>query len=343
MLHAPDRSLIGFGALSARPWQSRRGHAEIGNSTELKIQHATDKKTLRNFRTGIGNNNAKSQITAITGSFTLYDCGPAQLALIVRAVNVGIAAGSVVGEAHPTGGLENELIVFKNLVDTTQDVTILMPPATASAAAVSGNAGNGTVGAVAVSGTAPGEYSATLTSPTAFTVTGPAPASTVLGTGTVGTEFTGGGLTFTVTAGGTAFVADDAFTITVGAGTEAEAGVDYIITPYGIQLPKGSAIATRGIVASYGRVEATVSEILAAAPTEQSLHFAGLNDAQDGQVYDYTLHRVRFDDVAELSLNGAEYASYNVTFELMQDYTRVSAPGNPLSQYYTYREAVRAA
>jgi hypothetical protein len=340
MIHAPDRSLIGFGVLGTKPWQSQRGHVEVGNSTELKIQHATDKKSLRNFRTGIGNNNSKSQITAITGSFTLYDCGPSQLALTVRAVNVGVPAGAVTGEAHPTGGLENELIVFKNLVDTTEPVTILVPPATASASAESGNAGTGTIGTVAINGAAAGDYSVEFTSATAFEVTGPSPATTVIGAGTVGEAFTGGGLSFTVTAGGTAFVADDAFTITVGAGTEAEAGVDYIITPYGIQLPKGSAIGTRGIVGSYGRLKATVSEILKAAPTEQSLHFAGLNDAQDGQVYDYTLHRVRFDDIAEISLNGAEYAAYNVTFELLQDYTRV---GDALSQFYTYREAAKAA
>lgn len=338
MLYAPDRSLIGFGVLSSKPWQSQRGRQEVGNSTELKIQHATDKKTQRNFRTGIGNNNAKSQITAITGSFTLYDCGPAQLALTVRAANVGVAAGQVTGEAHPTGGLANELIVFKNLVDTTQPLTVLSPPAVATAAAASGNAGDGSISAVAVNGAVVGAYTVTFTSATAFTVTNA--ASSVLGTGAVGVEFTGGGLTFTITAGSAAFVADDAFTVTVGAGDEMEAGVDYVITPYGIQLPAGSAIGTRGIVASYGRKKATVSEILKAAPTEQSLHFAGLNDAQDGQVYDYTLHRVRFDDISEISLNGAEYAAWNVTFELLQDYTRVE---EGLSQFYTYREVDKAA
>lgn len=338
MLHAPDRSLIGFGVLSSKPWQSQRGHVEIGNSTELKIQHATEKKSLPNYRTGIGNNNAKSRITAITGSFTLYDCGPAQLALTLRASNVGVPAGEITAEAHPTGGLENELIVFNNLVDTSKPVSVYIPPATASVEAVSGNAGDGTIAAVVVNGAAPGVYGVELTSATAFAVTGP--EDTPIGTGTVGEQFTGGGLTFTVTAGNEAFVAEDAFKITVGAGTEAEAGVDYIVTPYGIQLPKGSAIADHGIVADYSRVKATVSEILKAAPTELALHFAGLNDAQDGKPYDYTLHRVRFDEISEISLNGAEYVAYNVTFELLQDYTRVA---EGVSQFYTYREAEQAA
>lgn len=333
MQHAQDRSLIGFGVLGTKPWQAQRGFAEVGNSTALALQHATDKKTLRNFRTGIGNNNAKSQITGITGSFTLYDAGPAQLALILRAQVTGVAAGTVQGEAHPTGGDAGELIVFNNLVDTSAALTILAPPATASAVAELGNVGNGTVGAVAVNGAISGGYTLTFTSATAFTVTGP--AATSLGGGTVDTEFTGGGLTFTVAVGSTAFAADDGFTITVAAGTEMEVGVDYVVTPYGIQLLAGSAIGQRGIVADYGKIKATVAEILKAAPTEQALHFAGLNDAQDGLAYDVTLHRVSFDVISELPLNGEEYVSYNVTFELLQDYTRT---GDTLSQYYTIRQ-----
>ena len=333
MQYAQDRSLIGFGVLGAKPWQSQRGFAEVGNSTALAIQHATDKKTLRNFRTGIGNNNAKSQITGITGSFTLYDCGPAQLALILRAVVTGVAAGAVTGEAHPTGGVAGEMVVFKNLVDTSAPVTVLAPPAAASSTAELGNVGDGTMGAIVVNGAASGNYILEFTSSTAFTVTGP--AATSIGSGSVGTPFTGGGLSFTVTAGGTAFAANDAFTITVAAGSEMEAGVDYIVTPYGIQLLAGSAIAQRGIVVSYSKIKASVAEILKAAPTEQALHCAGLNDAQNGMAYDVTLHRVSFDVISELPLNGEEYVSYNVTFELLQDYTRL---GEGLSQYYTIRQ-----
>jgi hypothetical protein len=340
MQYAADRSLIGFGAIGAKPWQSKRGHLEVGNSTDLKIQHASEKKTLRNFRTGIGNNNAKSQITGITGSFTLYDCGPSQLALIVRAKVTGVAAGDVANEAHSTGGLAGEMIVFKDLVDTSKDVTVAALPATATTSAVSGNAGNGTVGSVAVNGAAPGAYALEFSSATAYTVVGPEPATAVIGSGTVGSPFTAGGFGFTVTAGSTPFVADDAFTLTVAAGSEVEAGVDYIVTPYGIQLLEGSQIGTRGVVVSYSRIKASVAEILAGASTEQSLHFAGLNDAQDGLAYDATLHRVSFDVIAELPLSGAEYVSYSVTFELLEDYTRI---GDDLSKYYTIRQAEKAA
>jgi len=338
MIHAQDRSLMGFGVLSAKPWQSQRGVVEVGNSTALAIQHATDKKTLRNYRTGIGNNNAKSQITGITGSFTLYDCGPAQLALVIRAEVTGVPAGTVEGEAHPTGGLAAEHIVFKNLVDTTQPVTVVSPPATASAVAESGNAGDGTIGTVAVNGAVPGAYAVEFTSATEFALLDA--GDQVLGTGTVGEAFSAAGLSFTITAGSSDFVADDAFTITVAAGDEMDAGVDYIVTPYGIQLPAGSAIGSRGVIAGYTKIKASVAEILKSAPTEQQLHFAGLNDAQDGLPYDATLWRVKFDDIAELPLNGEEYVSYSVTFELLQDYTRT---GEDLSQYYTIRQAEKVA
>ncbi|MDG9928259.1 MULTISPECIES: hypothetical protein [unclassified Pseudomonas] len=337
MLYAPDRSLIGFGVTSNKPWQSQRGLREVGNSTDLKLQHATEKKSLRNFRTGIGNNNSKSQVTAVTGSFVLYDIGPAQLALMVRAVVKGVAAGPVDNEPHPSEGFAGEMIVFRNLVDVTQPVTILSPPATASVAPASGNAGTGTLGVVTVNGAAAGAYELEFSSATAFTVTGP--DTTSLGSGTVGAQFSAGGLSFTVTAGGSAFVADDAFTITVAAGEEMEAGVDYVVTHYGIQLKEGSPIAGRGVIASYTRIKADVSEILRGATVEQTLHFAGMNDAQNGKAYDVTLHRVQFDDIAELALSGAEYASYNVTFEALQDYTRVDDPSDPLSQFYTIRQA----
>lgn len=333
MQYAPDRSLIGFGVLGAKPWQSAQGFVEIGNSTSLKLEHAEDKKTLRNFRTGIGNNNAQSQITGISGSFTLYDCGPAQLARILRANVTGVAAGTVTGEAHQTGGMSGELIVFNNLVDTTQTVTVLASPTSATTAATAGNKGNGTLGTVAVNGAVSGAYSLEFANATSFTLS--APGGAVLGSGTVGTPFSAGGLSFTVTVGATAFAADDSFTITVPTGTSMEAGIDYIVTPYGIQLLDGSAIGSRGVVVSYSKIKASVAEILTAAPSDQSLHFAGLNDAQNGQAYDVTLHRVKFHVISELPLNGEEYVSYNVTFELLQDYRRT---GEGLSQYYTVRQ-----
>ena len=74
------------------------------------------------------------------------------------------------------------------------------------------NTGNGTVGSISA-GAAPasGSYSIKFTSATAFTVT--APYGTSLPPGVVGAAYANPQINFTITAGGTAFVAGDSFTI----------------------------------------------------------------------------------------------------------------------------------
>lgn len=338
MIHAQDRSLIGHGVVGTHPFQARRGFGEVGNSNELKLAHATEEKALPNYRTGVGNNNSLTRVTAVTGSFTLYDVTPTNLALLLNAKVKGVAAGTVAGEIHPTAGEAGEHIVFANLVDTTAEATITALPATGSAVAGVGNAGNGTIGTVATNGVAASDYTVTLTSATAFTVT--ASGGAVIGSGTVGVEFNAGGMTFTVAAGATPYIADDTFTITVAAGTAVEAGIDYLLTSYGLQITANSRIGASGISADYSRIEASVVEVFKSVAVEQTMHFAGLNDAQSGEPYDATLHRVKFKTIAELPLSGTEYVGLAVTFECLQDYTRT---GDELSQFYTLRQVKKAA
>ncbi|MBB4863345.1 hypothetical protein HNP46_002192 [Pseudomonas nitritireducens] len=81
-------------------------------------------------------------------------------------------------------------------------------------AAASGNTGNGTLGAITVGNTVDtGIYTLTATSATKFKVVDP--EGNDLGVATVGTAFANAEINFTITAGGTAFVAGDAFTLTV--------------------------------------------------------------------------------------------------------------------------------
>ncbi|WP_052081021.1 hypothetical protein [Pseudomonas sp. ML96] len=93
-----------------------------------------------------------------------------------------------------------------------------------SAPKAGGNTGNGTMGAVTVTTAAVGLYTVSFTSSTAFSVTGPGGS---VGTGTVGTPFSTGGLSFTITAGSPVFATGDGFTITVAQATEVTAEVDY--------------------------------------------------------------------------------------------------------------------
>lgn len=74
------------------------------------------------------------------------------------------------------------------------------------------NTGNGTVGSITAGATPmSGAYSIKFASSTAFNVT--APDGTSLPAGTVGTAYTNAQINFTITAGGTAFAANDSFTI----------------------------------------------------------------------------------------------------------------------------------
>lgn len=92
----------------------------------------------------------------------------------------------------------------------------------ATAAAVAGNTGNGTMGSVTVSANAkPGVYKLTIVEPGAnvgaFIVEDPDGIN--VGNGDVASAFSGGGLAFTLADGSTDFAAGDQFTITVAAGT----------------------------------------------------------------------------------------------------------------------------
>lgn len=100
---------------------------------------------------------------------------------------------------------------------TLQRGAVLGQQTNASIQVVAGsNTGNGTIAASSLSvGAAPltGAYLAKATSSTVFAVTDP--EGNALGNATVGSAFTSTGINFTITAGGTAFVAGDSFTLSV--------------------------------------------------------------------------------------------------------------------------------
>ena len=79
------------------------------------------------------------------------------------------------------------------------------------------NTGNGTIGTITKGASVqPGVYSLVATSATNFTVAGP--DGLAFPNATVGTAYTSANINFTITAGGTAFVAGDSFELTVPSG-----------------------------------------------------------------------------------------------------------------------------
>jgi hypothetical protein len=103
----------------------------------------------------------------------------------------------------------------------------------ATAAADAGNTGDGAIGAITVGAAAKaGDYRLTIIEPGAnvgtFIVEDPDGIG--VGSGVVGTAFSGGGLSFTLADGATDFVAGDTFTITVAAGSGSYQNLDLSAT-----------------------------------------------------------------------------------------------------------------
>lgn len=140
----------------------------------------------------------------------------------------------------------------------------------ATPAAVGGNTGNGTIGAVTVAlGAKAGVYNLVCIEPATnagkFQVTDP--DGIVVGVATVAVAFLAGGLGFTIADGSTDFVSGDAFTITVAAGSGKFVQIDFasavgadkaagillldVTAPDGADA-KGTAVVRDAIVSSAG-------------------------------------------------------------------------------------------
>lgn len=150
-----------------------------------------------------------------------------------------------------------------------------------TATAASGNTGNGTVGASSVTSEAvSGTYVLSITQAEAdgvlFEVTGPSGA--VIGTGEVGQAFSAAGFGFTLSAGDTAFVEGDSFTLSVVANLGEHVPYDDDGTDDGRRT--ASAIL-------YAPVDATSNDVLAvgivrdAEVTERLLTGLDANGAAD--------------------------------------------------------------
>lgn len=148
--------------------------------------------------------------------------------------------GFVVSEDQP-GRRSRDQVTLKQQTYTTAPLVTeagtvlgLIGPSTGAPvyAATGGNTGNFTCGTVTESaGAIVGAYKGELINATHFNLFNP--NGDFVGEGTFGSAFSGGGLGFTITAGGTAGVVGDTFTITVAANADAskyvplnEAGTD---------------------------------------------------------------------------------------------------------------------
>lgn len=127
---------------------------------------------------------------------------------------------------------------------------------TAVAAALGTNTGNGSFGTINVNSPSiqSGAYVITFLAATIFRVEDP--SGVQIGDGATGVAFNTGGLSFTITAGGTPFVAGDSFTVTPAGGSGKYVAFDPIAAdgsqyPVGILLhPQPANATTADVVAT---------------------------------------------------------------------------------------------
>lgn len=121
-----------------------------------------------------------------------------------------------VGTAYSGGGLAFTITSGGTAYAIGDQLTITV--GTGTFANGGSNTGNGTCGAIVIqTGVVGGTYKFTAIDATHFT--GVDPNGVALPNLTVGTQYNAGGLTFTITAGGTAYVAGDTFTIVTATGS----------------------------------------------------------------------------------------------------------------------------
>lgn len=106
-------------------------------------------------------------------------------------------------------------VYVRMVADTGKAIGDFEATSSVAATGVAGtNTGNGTIGTISATQSAvSGAYKVTFTAATVFSVYNP--NGDLLKAGATGTAYTADGLTFTITAGGTAFIAGDTFTVTV--------------------------------------------------------------------------------------------------------------------------------
>jgi hypothetical protein len=125
----------------------------------------------------------------------------------------------LLAEAHGQRSRENAIVTTEEDVEIASGTLLTKTDAGAGTFAMdAGATGNPTSGAIVIGAAAnAGRYSIEFTAATKFRVEDP--DGVLIGTGTLGSAFNKGGLTFTLTAGATPAVAGDTAGVTVAIGT----------------------------------------------------------------------------------------------------------------------------
>ena len=186
-----------------------------------------------------GSNTGNGTFGTITAAYPALVGGYALTMTAATAFTVVDPNGNTVGTgstgvAFSAGGIGFTLTAGGTAFVAGDNFTIATSSAalagTATASAIATNTGNGTFGTItAASPAVVGAYKLVMESATTFVIF--SPTGIEVGHGVTGSAQSFGGLGFTLTAGGTAFVAGDSFTLTTtSTGTPFAAGDSFTLT-----------------------------------------------------------------------------------------------------------------
>ncbi|KSW22766.1 MULTISPECIES: hypothetical protein [unclassified Pseudomonas] len=119
-------------------------------------------------------------------------------------------------------------------------------------------------------------------------------------------------------------------TVKTAGDVELDEGIDYLLTPHGIQVLSGSNIDETGVKVSYTPRPSKAVHMLNGSAKEYEVFLAGLNDAQSGEPYALRLRRVKFGLLQELPALGQDYMKLTGPCDLLADPTVVA---NDISKF----------
>lgn len=295
------RSYIGKGKVFAG-LKAGGANLPLGNVSKLALQISEEKKELLDYTSaGGGMKDSLTRISGITGSMTVHDYSPENLAFVLRG-EVDTQASEPASNETGHTAYTNGFVEFSYVPDVTAAVTPVINVSATWAGEHAYVAGDCILANSDV-------YQCTTAG------TSGAAEPTWAGKSATGDTITDGTVTWT-NRGAVAMVD----------------GTDYTLGKAGLSIDADASRFADGlpIKISYTKMAAEITQMLTQAAPEYVLFFDGLNEADSGNPFYVKLHRVKFGVTSGLDMIGDDFAGLEVSFDVLQD-TTISGTG--ISQY----------
>lgn len=296
------RSFIGKGKVYAG-LKAGGANLPLGNVSKLALQISEEKKELLDYTSaGGGMKDTLTRISSITGTMTVHDYSPENLAFVLRGEVDTQASGSVSNETGHTA-YTNGFVEFSYIPNVTETVTPVI-----------------NVSATWVANTPYAEGDCILENSDVYQCT------------TAGTSHASTEPTWTDKDETGETVTDGTVVWTNRGAVAMVDGTDYTLGKAGLSIDADASRFADGmpIKISYTKMAAEITQMLTQAAPEYILFFDGLNEADSGNPFYVKLHRVKFGVTSGLDMIGDDFAGLEVTFDVLQD-TTISGTG--ISQY----------